>query len=364
MLRFVPALTALLVCVVTYLAIMERDLLLGYAGVTPAKKQVTATEQTLEEIPAVSVVVLKSTQQPVARGIILRGQTEAFRLVQAKSEANGLVISKPLRKGSLVAEGELLCLLDPGALEASMAEAKARLAEAKAKNAVSTKLVAKGYASETSAIARVAALESAQAALKRTQSLVEKLEITAPFSGLLESDTAEFGALLQPGAPCATIISLDPIKLIGFATEQQVSRISVGGLAGAKLISGKELIGKLTFISRRADRLTRTFRVEVTVPNPDLSVRDGSTAEIFIALDGDQGHLLPQSALTLDDAGRLGIRAALDGQAKFFPVTIINDSAEGVWVTGLPAIVDVIVVGQEFVVDGRRLTTTYRKDAS
>lgn len=362
--RFVPLLTAILVCYVTYLAIMERDMLLSYAGVPPAAAQEAKVQQALEDKPAVSVLAIKSVEQPVARGIVLRGQTEAFRVLEAKAEATGLVISQPLRKGTMVAEGKLLCQLDPGTLEASMAEAKARLAEAKANNAVSASLVAKGYASETQAIARVAALESAQAALKRAQKQIDKLNITAPFAGLLESDTAEFGALMQPGAPCATIISLDPIKLVGFATEQQVSKITVGSLAGARLIGGIEIGGKLSFISRRADPKTRTFRVEILVPNADLKIRDGSTAEIFIALDGEKGHLLPQSALTLDDKGRLGIRAAVDGKAQFYQVTIINDSREGVWVTGLPAQTDVIVVGQEFVIDGRRVSVTFKDDAS
>ncbi len=362
--RFVPLLTALLVCAVTYMAIMERDLLLSFAGVARAQTPQAPKELALEDKPPVTVVVLKSTQQPVARGIVLRGKTEASRAVDAKSEATGLVISQPIRKGTDVKKGQLLCKLDPGTLEASLAEAKARLAEARANNTVSTSLVAKGYASETQAIARKAALESAEAALKRIQKQIEKLEIRAPFAGLLESDTAEFGALLLPGSPCATVIALDPIKLVGFATEQQVSRISVNSPAGARLVNGQELQGNVTFISRRADSLTRTFRVEVTVPNHEKKIRDGSTAEIFIALAGDQGHLLPQSALTLDDSGRLGIRAAIDGKAKFFPVTIINDSPQGVWVTGLPAQIDVIVIGQEYVVDGRRVAVTYEDDAS
>jgi len=362
--RFVPILTAILVCFVTYLAIMERDILLSYAGVPPAEAQEAKVMQALEDKPAVSVLAIKSFEQPVARGIVLRGQTEASRVLEAKAEATGLVISQPLRKGTMVTKGTLLCQLDPGTLEASMAEAKARLDEAKANNAVSVSLVAKGYASETQAIARVAALESAQAAMKRTQKQIDKLNIVAPFSGLLESDTAEFGALMQPGSPCATIISLSPIKLVGFATEQQVSHISIGGLAGARLIGGIEVAGKLSFISRRADPLTRTFRVEVTVPNPDLKIRDGSTAEIFIALDGEKGHLLPQSALTLDDIGRLGVRAVKQGKALFYPITIINDSREGVWVTGLPAETHVIVVGQEFVIDGRRVSVSYKDDAS
>ena len=362
--RLVPILTAIVVSFTTYLFIMQRDLLLSYAGVAPAVAQEVAQNDDIADKPPVSVLVLKSSAQAVARGIVLRGQTKAFRLVDVKAEAWGQVVSEPLRKGTLVEEGELLCQLDAGTKEAGLAEAKARWAEADANNTVSTSLVQKGFASETTAIARVAQLQAAEAAVKRAQKEIEQLQITAPFSGLLESDAAEYGALLQPGASCATVIALDPIKLVGYATEQQVSRISVGGNAGARLIGGEEVRGKLTFISRSADELTRTFRVEITVPNPRLSIRDGSTAEIFIALDGEKGHLLPQSALTLDDTGRLGIRAVEDDMAVFHSVSIISDTAEGVWVTGLPDQVEVIVVGQEYVTKGRRVTVTYRADAS
>lgn len=362
--RFTPLLTAAFVCAFTYMLILERDTLLAFAGAQSAPAVDETPEAGIEDKPPVSVLVLKSKAQPVARGIVLRGQTAAFRLLDVKAETNGQVISPPLRAGTLVGEGELLCKLDPGTRQATLSEAEARLAEAQANNNVSANLVQKGYASETTAISRVAALQAAQAVVQRAEKEMEQLEIHAPFSGLLESDTAEFGALLQTGGTCARVIALNPIKLVGYATEQQVQRISVGGLAGARLIGGQEVRGKLTFISRSADPLTRTFKVEVTVPNENLAIRDGSTAEIFIAMHGESGHLLPQSALTLNDEGQLGVRVVDGETADFKIVTILNESPEGVWVGGLPDLAEVIIVGQEFVTAGRRVTVTYQKDAS
>ena len=64
--------------------------------------------------------------------------------------------------------------------------------------------------------------------------------------------------------------------------------------------------------------------------------------------------VLPQSVLTLDDDGVLGIRTVEAGnKVAFHPVTIIRDTREGVWVTGLPFSVNVITVGQEFVQPGQ-----------
>ena len=74
----------------------------------------------------------------------------------------------------------------------------------------------------------------------------------------------------------------------------------------------------------------------------------------------DLPHLLPQSALTLDDTGALGVRVVSDGQtAQFVPVTVLRDSVEGIWVSGLDDEVSVIVVGQEYVTDGVPVAASY-----
>ncbi|MEM7490643.1 MAG: HlyD family efflux transporter periplasmic adaptor subunit, partial [Pseudomonadota bacterium] len=159
--------------------------------------------------------------------------------------------------------------------------------------------------------------------------------------------------------PCATVVQLDPMKLVGFLPEAQVDRVSVGGQAGARLASGVEVTGEVTFLSRSADDLTRTFRVEVTVPNPDLSIRDGQTAEIVIETDATVAHLVPASALTLNDDGTLGVRTVEDGVVGFMAVTLVRDSVDGVLLSGLPDEVDIITVGQEYVTEGVVVEASY-----
>lgn len=338
---------------------------LGVAGFifrnTAAETDVVAeTQPVAPESKAVSVLVMTSLEQDVTSGIVLRGQTAAFKSVQVKAQTSGAVISQPIRKGTLVEQGELLCELEIGTKAAALAEAKARLAEADANNKASETLVKKGIVSETQAIGRAAALEAAIAGVDRAQSDLDNTKILAPFNGLLESDTSELGDFMQTGASCATVLALNPIKLVGYATEQQVSLIEVGATAGARLINGDQVGGKVSFISRSADQTTRTFLVEITVANETLSIRDGATADIYIGLAGVKGHLLPQSSLTLNGDGQLGVRVA-DGQmAKFMPITVIRDAADGIWVTGLPATTDVIVTGQEYVKDGSEIKVSYK----
>ena len=112
-----------------------------------------------------------------------------------------------------------------------------------------------------------AGIQSAEAGVAAANKEIERLEIRAPFAGLLESDAAELGSLLQPGGLCATIIQLDPIKLVGFVPETDVDKVKLGAPAGARLATDRTTSGTVSFLGRTADPNTRTFRVEVQVPN-------------------------------------------------------------------------------------------------
>lgn len=308
----------------------------------------------------VHVVALRSEARDFSERLTLRGRTEADRRVDVRSEVSGRVVSEPIRKGAVVAAGDPLCRLDPGERPAAVAEAEAELRQAEVQFDAARRLNERGFTAETEALTREAQLEAARARLMQARLDMERLEIDAPFAGVLESDTAELGEYLQPGSLCATLIALDPITLVGFAPEAEVDRIAVGDAARARLVTGREVEGEVRFVSRSADEATRTYRVEIEAPNPELAIRDGMTAEIGLELGARPAHFLPQSALTLGDDGRLGVRLIEDGLSAFAPVRTLADEADGVWVEGLPETSEVIVVGQEFAGEGQPVAPTYR----
>lgn len=413
--RPIPVLTAILVTAFLYVLVMERDALTAFALSGDAKEAIAVAQAepepqnptgrpAAEARQAVGVVALHSTAQAIDSAVILRGETQAMRQVTVRAETTSRVISDPLRRGTYVEAGQELCRLDPGtrpaaladaqaalanarasvpAAQAKLSEAEAKLNEARINLNVSTKLSDSGYAAETRLAASEAAeksaeagiesarsglesskagIQSAQAAVAMAEKEIDRLVITAPFAGLLETDTAELGTLLQAGATCATVLQLDPIKLVGYVPETEVDRVTLGALAGARLANGTELRGIVTFLSRSADPQTRTFRVDIDVPNPDMKIRDGQTAEILIAADGAKAHLLPQSSLTLNDEGALGVRLVGAGNiVEFTPIQLIRDTINGVWVTGLNETADVIIIGQEYVTDGVLVAPTYQE---
>jgi membrane fusion protein, multidrug efflux system len=352
--RLAPLLTAIAVLVSLYLLIMERPMLLALAGAGQSEAAAP-----LEEAPPapeerrVSVVVERFEERELESAVVLRGRTEAARQVEVRAETTGLVVSEPLPRGSSVRAGDVMCELDPGTRRAALAEAEARLAEAQINYTTATRLSEDGFAAQTRVAAAEAARRGAEAAVEAAQTELARLQIRAPFDGLIEDDTAERGSLLSPGGLCGRVLRLDPMLLVAFAAEAQIDQLEPGAVAGARLASGAEVTGRVTFLARSADPATRTFRVEVTVPNPDLVLRDGMSADLLVAARSSRGHLVPGSALTLDDGGRLGLRL-VDGDARTFfaPVRVLRDSTEGFWVAGLPEVVDVVVVGHEYVTDG------------
>ena len=135
--------------------------------------------------------------------------------------------------------------------------------------------------------------------------------------------------------------------------EKHIGLAKIGLDASITTVTGQTVEGKVTYIASQADNATRAFPVEIEIPNADYAIRDGVTASAIVNIGTAPGHLLPQSVLTLDDDGMLGVRTVENGVVAFHPVTIVNDTREGVWVTGLPAVTDVITVGQESVTAGQ-----------
>ncbi|MEM7188852.1 MAG: efflux RND transporter periplasmic adaptor subunit [Pseudomonadota bacterium] len=322
-----------------------------------ASESVAMDDPAEEEVP-VKVVVIESEAQETRGALVLRGRTVANRNVVVAAETAGRVISEPLRRGSSVKKGQLLCEIEPGVRAAELAEAQASLIEAQAEADAAARLNQKGFGAEMTLKARQAQLQAAQARLNRVQLDIDRLKIVAPFDGVLESDTAELGTLLSMGAQCANVIDLTQVKVEGFVAEQEVDLLTIGQPAMARLINGVTATGQISFISRMADQQTRTFGVQVTLPNDNGLIRDGMTAELLIALPSETAHFIPQSALTLNDEGKLGVRLDDDGVARFVAVELLRDESDGFWVGGLPPAARVITIGQEFVLDGRSVSGT------
>lgn len=316
--------------------------------------------------PVRSVEVKTFTAEPMPIEVDVIGQTRPKATVTAAAETTGTVASVAVTKGQAVKAGDLLCTLDPGTREAAVAQGQAALEQAQAgadkaqaDYDTNKELRSKGLAAPNTERQLQVALEGAKAAVSAAQAALDnanqelgRTKIYAKSAGVVQDPVANVGQMLAAGAPCATIVQLDPIVFAGSVPEARIGYARLGMTAKVTTATGKTLEGKVTYIGSVADDATRTFPAEIELANPGNAVRAGESAEAKVDVGVAPAQLLPQSALTLDDNGTMGVRAVENSKVIFYPVTIVKDANNGMYVTGLPPKVDVIIVGQEFVKAG------------
>ena len=309
--------------------------------------------KTGQAAPLVSVRVQTFTAKPMPLQVTLRGRTQAKAIVTVTAQTSGTVEAVHVEKGQHVAKGDLLCSLDKGTRQAAVDQAKAALDQAQLAYDTNAKLRDKGFAAPNSKAQVEAALASAKAGLEQAQNELGKTEITAPVAGVVQEPLADVGGTLNNGGTCAVIAQLDPMQFIGSIPEARIGLARTGLPVTVNTIDGQTAKGKVTYISSIADPNTRTFEIDAQVPNPDGRILDGLTAEATVDAGTMPAQLLPQSVLTLDDKGTLGVRAVdASNKVVFYPVNIAKDTREGVWVLGLPLTLDIITLGQENVSAG------------
>ena len=183
---------------------------------------------------------------------------------------------------------------------------------------------------------------------------LNRTEVKAPFAGFIEQ-IVKPGNFLERGQVCATIIQLNPIIFTAEVPEFNINKVETGQNVTIKLITGEIIEGKLTFVSKSASPSTRTFKVESQIQNKKGMIRDGITAEMIIKTNQVYAHKISPSILLLNDNGKIGVRSVKNNKVIFHNVTILEDSESGLWISGIPNNIELIVQGQGFVEDGQEV---------
>lgn len=329
--------------------------MLSGAFADPQPEAPVATQAAAVVAPKVRVATFKAEE--ITREVTVRGSSEAVRVVELKAETAGRVVEILVAKGARIDQGSVIARLAMDDRPARLAELKAIIVQRERELNAAASLAQRGFGPDLRASEARAQLESARAALSRLEIEIANTEIRAPIAGYLDERVIEVGAYLKVGDKVATMVDIDTILIVGSVTEREIPHLAVGRPGSALLVTGQEIDGRIRFVSTVADPATRTFRVELEAPNPNASARAGVTADMRLPLDTVRGHRVSPAILTLDDAGKLGVKAVGDDdKVQFLPVRILSDSAEAMWLGGLPSTVRLITVGQEYVVPGQSVT--------
>ncbi|MGJ8528358.1 efflux RND transporter periplasmic adaptor subunit [Maritalea sp.] len=319
-----------------------------------------AVEEPAEVLQSVRTKTFVAQELPLT--VTLRGNTKASAQVSIRAETTGILKTRHVNKGDHVKAGDLLCEIDQGTRKAQLAQAQASLANAELDFATNKSLREKGLAATNTASQFQANLQAARATLDSATAELERTIIHSEVAGIVQDPIAEPGDMLSAGAACVTLIQLNPILFAGDIPESRVNAAAIGLPVTVTTITGQEVVGTLSYISPSSNAATRAFPVEVEIANDDYSIRAGLTAEAVASLGTVKAHFVPQSVLTLDNEGTIGVRAVKSEEVSFHSVQIVRDTTDGIWVTGLPDNVDIITLGQEYVIAGQKVVADNTSD--
>jgi multidrug efflux system membrane fusion protein len=300
-----------------------------------------------------TVGVVTPPRREHARAIRISGTTEANRRSALAARTAGIVAELPVRQGSTISSGDIIMSLDSEDKRSAVEMATAVLAQRQAELNAAERLASTGNVAMLQLEGARATLATAQAQLDSAKAELEKYVLRAPFDGLVDRVSVEEGSAIAQGAQVATVLDLDPILAIGQVNEQDLDDLKLGETADVRLVNGTTVQGALRYVSRDANAQTRTYGIEVSVPNADRSIPAGMTTEITLRSDPVDAVFLPRSVVTLSQAGDLGIRiVGPDNKVGFVPIDLIDDTQTGLVLGGVPKDARIIVAGQDLVAEG------------
>jgi RND family efflux transporter MFP subunit len=320
------------------------------------------TEPAAAEAEPLPVSARTAAYDELARTVTATGTVEASRSVRPGTKILGRVDAVPVSEGQPVTAGQLLARLESRDLEAALHQAKAAVASAEAQleNARAQyermqELAARGSATRKNLEDATAAFHVAGAGVEQARANVAAAEVTlgyaevrSPFDGWLVEKGIEVGDMVQPGRPLFTVEDLDPVKVVADVPEADARGFAPGAAAvvevPAAAVRAEAVVARIV---PAADRGSRTFRFEISQPNPDGALKSGMFARVTLSRAGDAeasrtALLVPRGAIVargqlegvfvVDEAGetpRARLRWVRLGEAHGDRVEVLSGLSAG-----------------------------------
>lgn len=329
------------------------------------------------------VKVARAAEKPLERTAVAFGSLAAFDQATVSVKVPGRVRSISVDLGSVVQRGQIIVQIDPQdyqlrvqQAEAALAQARTRLglASAGGKDQVdpeqtNTVRQARVLAEEArnnrdrlqtlfeqGVIAR-AQLDTAEAsykvALARLDDAREEINnrlailaqrrseldiarqqladtaITAPFDGAIQEKRASVGEYLAAGAPVATIVRMNPLRLRADVPEREALQVRIGQKVRVTTEGDATVYdGRIARLSPTITPQNRMLVVEAEVGNTNGLLRPGSFARAEIVTDDHSMSLTVPMRAILAFAGVEKVLVVKDGKTVEKPITTKRRTAE------------------------------------
>ena len=311
----------------------------------------------------VNVEVAPVEPREFARIIRVTGVAQAMRDVVVSAQEEGVVRRIVRDKGQPIRVGQAILRLDDAILRAQVQTAAAQAGLADELWARRKKLYEEdGIGSEVSYLEAKYVAEQNRGNLGALQERLARTTVTAPISGILDARIVEVGSMVSPGTPVARIVQTDSVKILAGVPERYALDLSVGAAVSAvfDILVGEILSASITYVGMAVDPDSRTFPVELTLPNPGARIKPEMVASIAVVQEElSDAIVVPQQALVAMEEGHVVFVVEGTGEetvAVARPVRIsASQGNEAVIAEGLEEGDRVVVVGQQGLTAGDRV---------
>lgn len=249
---------------------------------------------------AVTVEAVKVAVMPMPQSITAVGSVRSDESVTLRPEVTGRIAEIRFKEGQHVTKGVVLVKLDDSVTGADAEQAKANLWLAKSKSARAAELQQKGFVSAQAKDEAEGSLRVAQATLQSAEARLAKMEIRAPFSGIIGLRQVSVGDYVKDGQDMVNLESIDSLKVDFKVPETFLRRVQVGQSMQLTLdaIPGKTYDGKVMAINPLVDAAGRSIVIRALIRNTNAALRPGMFARVRLLTDEKADSMaVPEQAL-------------------------------------------------------------------
>jgi membrane fusion protein (multidrug efflux system) len=268
--------------------------------------------------PAVMVEAVTAATAPMPQSITAVGSLRSDESVTLRPEVAGRVSAIGFQEGRPVSKGAMLVKLDPAINEAEVLQAKANLTLAKAKYDRAVDLQKQGFISGQARDEAENSLKVMEASVALAAARLAKMEIRAPFSGLIGLRSVSIGDYVKEGQDMVNLESIDPLKVDFRVPEIYLKQVQVGQKLEVSLdaLPGRKYEGTVSAINPLVDAAGRAIVIRAQVRNADTALRPGMFARVkLLTKDERDALVLPEQALVPQGEEQYVFRV-VDGKAQ------------------------------------------------
>lgn len=287
----------------------------------PPEQQEAVAEQTFG---AAAVKVYQVKRQKISEKLFYTGLIEARKKMVINPDIGGKIDKIYVEAGDRVRAGQVLAEIDTRAIRLQLEQAEAQLAVAQAGhkdaklNMERWDRLRKESAVSDQQYEQVAlAFEAAESQLAQAQAAVNlakyNLDVSimeAPFDGIIASRNAEVGDIVNPmmggfGAASGvmTLMDFSVVKIVVEVPQTDVVQVRKGQDAQLTVAAYPDRVfhGKVMVVNQAADPLSKKFKIDVYIDNPDLLLKPNTFGDVTLEVSSHTEALVIPQAAVLED---------------------------------------------------------------